>query len=234
MHELKTNLKNVEKVYHLADIHIRNVKRHTEYTLVFDNFYEQVKKDNLDNAIIFIGGDIAHAKTEMSPELIKQISSFLRECSKLHPTIVIAGNHDCNLNNPDRLDVLSPIMDMMDDDNLFYLKDTGIYKLGDVAIGVFGIFEEPSEYIHGDKINDSEIKTKIAVYHGAVKRSMTDIGYIIVGGDVSLPQFDGYDIVMLGDIHKYQVLQEYKTEHRFIPESKIDSYKLDGWNVCDE
>lgn len=234
MHELKTNLKNVEKVYHLADIHIRNVKRHTEYTLVFDNFYEQVKKDNLDNAIIFIGGDIAHAKTEMSPELIKQISSFLRECSKLHPTIVIAGNHDCNLNNPDRLDVLSPIMDMMDDDNLFYLKDTGIYKLGDVAIGVFGIFEEPSEYIHGDKINDSEIKTKIAVYHGAVKRSMTDIGYIIVGGDVSLPQFDGYDIVMLGDIHKYQVLQEYKTEHRFIPESKIDSYKLDGWDVCDE
>jgi len=234
MHELKTNLKNVEKVYHLADIHIRNVKRHTEYSLVFDNFYNQVKKDNLDNAIIFIGGDIAHAKTEMSPELIKQISSFLRQCSKLHPTIVIAGNHDCNLNNPDRLDVLSPIMDMMDDNNLFYLKDTGIYKLGNVAIGVFGIFEEPSEYIHGDKINDPEIKTKIAVYHGAVRRSMTDIGYIVVGGDVSLPQFDGYDIVMLGDIHKYQVLQEYKTEHRFVPESKIDSYKLDGWDVCDE
>lgn len=234
MHELKTSLKNVEKVYHLADIHIRNVKRHTEYTGVFENFYDQVKKDNLDNAIIFIGGDIAHAKTEMSPELIKQISSFLRECSKLHPTVVIAGNHDCNLNNPDRLDVLSPIMDMMDDDNLFYLKDTGVYKLGDVAIGVFGIFEEPTEYIGGNEIDDPDIKTKIAVYHGAVKRSMTDIGYIVVGGDISLPQFDGYDIVMLGDIHKYQVLQEYKTEHRFVPESKLDSYKLDGWDVCDE
>jgi len=234
MHELKTSLKSVEKVYHLADIHIRNVKRHTEYTGVFENFYDQVKKDNLDNAIIFIGGDIAHAKTEMSPELIKQISSFLRECSKLHPTVVIAGNHDCNLNNPDRLDVLSPIMDMMDDDNLFYLKDTGVYKLGDVAIGVFGIFEEPTEYIGGNEIDDPDIKTKIAVYHGAVKRSMTDIGYIVVGGDISLPQFDGYDIVMLGDIHKYQVLQEYKTEHRFVPESKLDSYKLDGWDVCDE
>ena len=73
MLELKTNLNNVEKVYHLADIHIRNVKRHTEYSLVFENFYKQVKDDNLDNAIIFIGGDIAHAKTEMSPELIHQI-----------------------------------------------------------------------------------------------------------------------------------------------------------------
>ena len=77
MLELKNNLKNVEKVYHLADIHIRNVKRHTEYSTVFDNFYEQVKSDNYENAIIFIGGDIAHAKTEMSPELIQQISNFL-------------------------------------------------------------------------------------------------------------------------------------------------------------
>ena len=51
---------------------------------------------------------------------------------------------------------------------------------------------------------------------------------------MTLPQFDGYDIVMLGDIHKYQVLQEYKTEHRFIPESKLDSYKLDGWDVMNK
>lgn len=234
MHELKTNLKNIEKVYHLADIHIRNVKRHTEYSAVFDNFYEQVKKDNLDNAIIFIGGDIAHAKTEMSPELIHQISSFLRECSKLHPTIVIAGNHDCNLNNPDRLDVLSPIMDMMDDKNLFYLKNSGVYKLGDVAVGVFSILDEPENYISGLDINDPSIKTKIAVYHGAVKRSRTDIGYIVTGGDIKLPMFNGYDIVMLGDIHKYQVLQEYKTEHRFIPEDKLEEYKLEGWCVSDD
>lgn len=234
MHELKTNLKNIEKVYHLADIHIRNVKRHTEYSLVFENFYKQVKKDNYKNAIIFIGGDIAHAKTEMSPELIHQISSFLRECSKLHPTIVIAGNHDCNLNNPDRLDVLSPIMDMMDDDNLFYLKNSGVYKIGDVAVGVFSILDDPENYVSGLDINDSDIQTKIAVYHGAVKRSMTDIGYVVMGGDIELPMFNGYDIVMLGDIHKYQVLQEYQSEHRFISEDKVDEYKLEGWCLADD
>jgi DNA repair exonuclease SbcCD nuclease subunit len=234
MHELKTKLKKVEKVYHLADIHIRNVKRHTEYTGVFENFYNQVIQDNLDNAVIFIGGDIAHAKTEMSPELIKQISSFLRECSKLHPTVVIAGNHDCNLNNPDRLDVLSPIMNMMDDPNLFYLKDSGVYKLADMAIGVFGIFDDPEHYVAGYDITDNSITTKVAVYHGAVKRSMTDIGYVVMGGDIELPMFNGYDIVMLGDIHKYQVLQEYQSEHRFIPEHKLDDYKLKGWCLSDD
>ena len=219
MHELKSDLRNVEKVYHLADIHIRNVKRHTEYSQVFENFYNQVKEDNYDNAIIFIGGDIAHAKTEMSPELIHQISSFLRECSKLHPTLVIAGNHDCNLNNPDRLDVLSPIMDMMDDENLFYLKNSGLYKIGDVVVSVFSILDDSSNYVRGLDINDTSIKTKIAVYHGAVKRSRTDVGYVVMGGDIDLGMFDGYDIVMLGDIHKYQVLQEYQTEHKFIAES---------------
>ena len=234
MHELKSNLKNVKKVYHLADIHIRNVKRHTEYSQVFKNFYEQVKKDNLKDAIIFIGGDIAHAKTEMSPELIHQISSFLRECSKLHPTLVIAGNHDCNLNNPDRLDVLSPILDMMDDDNLFYLKDSGVYKIGDTAIGVFSILDDPESYVSGFDITDESVTTKIAVYHGAVKRSMTDIGYVVMGGDIDLPTFNGYDIVMLGDIHKYQVLQEYQSEHRYVPDHKIDEYKLKGWYVSDE
>jgi len=234
MHELKSDLKNVEKVYHLADIHIRNVKRHTEYSLVFENFYKQVKADNYKNALIFIGGDIAHAKTEMSPELIHQISSFLRECSKLHPTLVIAGNHDCNLNNPDRLDVLSPIMDMMDDDNLFYLKHSGLYKIGDVGVGVFSILDDPENYVSGLDIDDEEIKTKIAVYHGAVKRSMTDIGYVVMGGDIELPMFNGYDIVMLGDTHKHQVLQEYQTEHKFIPEDKLEEYKLKGWAYCDD
>jgi DNA repair exonuclease SbcCD nuclease subunit len=54
-----------------------------------------------------------------------------------------------------------------------------------------------------------------------------------MGGDIELPMFNGYDIVMLGDIHKYQTLQEYQTEHRFIPESKVDEYKLEGWELAD-
>ena len=41
-------------------------------------------------------------------------------------------------------------------------------------------------------------------------------------------------LLCLGDIHKYQVLQEYQTEHRFIPESKVDEYKLDGMELVDE
>ena len=234
MHELKTKIKKVEKIYHVSDIHLRNVKRHKEYRSVFENFYNQVKEDALKNAIIFIGGDVAHAKTEMSPELVAEIADFFNKCADIHPTILIAGNHDCNLNNPDRLDVLTPIVDMLDNDNLFYLRDTGVYKIGDIAISVFGIFEDPSEYVRGKDITDKSVTTKIAVYHGAIKRSRTDVGYVIVGGDVPMYMFDGYDMVMLGDIHKHQILQEYHNETLYVPESKADKYVLDGWEVCND
>ena len=123
---------------------------------------------------------------------------------------------------------------MLNADDLFYLRDTGVYKIGDIAISVFGIFDDPSEYVKGSDISDTGISTKIAVYHGAIKRSQTDVGYIISGGDIPIWAFDGYDMVMLGDIHKYQVLQEYNMEHRFVKESTIADYVKDGWEMVDD
>lgn len=85
----------IDKVYHLADIHIRNLQRHSEYREVFTAFLEQVKKDDIKNSIIYLAGDLAHAKTDLSPELVREISWFLTECSKLRETFLITGNHDC-------------------------------------------------------------------------------------------------------------------------------------------
>jgi DNA repair exonuclease SbcCD nuclease subunit len=99
----------INKIYHLADLHIRNLQRHKEYKEVFKKFLKQVEDDKIEDSIIYLAGDIAHAKTEMSPELIREISWFLTECSKLRETFLITGNHDCNLNNNHRLDVLIPL-----------------------------------------------------------------------------------------------------------------------------
>jgi metallophosphoesterase superfamily enzyme len=102
--------KKITHIYHLADLHIRNLKRHTEYRQVFGKFLENVINDGIEDSIIYIAGDIAHAKTEMSPELIREISFFISECAKLREVVIITGNHDCNLNNNHRLDVLTPII----------------------------------------------------------------------------------------------------------------------------
>ena len=114
----------LKRIYHIADIHIRNIKRHKEFRQVFYSMFEEIQKRGTEDSIIYLAGDIAHAKLEMSPELVSEISWLFTECNKLCPTIVIAGNHDCNMNNSDRMDVLTPIVDALKLPNLTYLKDT--------------------------------------------------------------------------------------------------------------
>ena len=95
----------LKTIYHIADVHIRNVKRHKEYRQVFEKMFVEIRKRGTEDAIIYLAGDIAHAKLEMSPELVNEISWLIKECAKTCPTILITGNHDCNMNNMDRMDV---------------------------------------------------------------------------------------------------------------------------------
>ena len=45
----------INKVYHLADLHIRNLQRHKEYRQVFKKFLKQVKEDKIEDSLIYIG-----------------------------------------------------------------------------------------------------------------------------------------------------------------------------------
>ena len=191
----------VEKIYHLADLHIRNLKRHNEYREVFNKFLERVKNDDIKNSVIYIAGDIAHAKTEMSPELVKEISWFLTECSKLRETILITGNHDCNLNNQHRLDVLTPIIDNLSNPNIHYLRDTGVYTIHNLTFVVYSILDKKDNWPKAETI---EAQNKICLFHGPVNLAQTDIGYTVSSNSFQVDMFDGFDMVMLGDIHKRQ------------------------------
>ena len=90
--EIKVPFKKLKTIHHLSDIHIRNLKRHNEYRQVFAKTYDRIKQNSKDS-IIYIGGDIAHAKLDMSPELVDLISEFFKKLADITPTLVIAGNH---------------------------------------------------------------------------------------------------------------------------------------------
>ena len=193
----------VEKIYHLADLHIRNLKRHTEYREVFQKFLNNVDRDNIENAVIYLAGDIAHAKTEMSPELVREISWFLTECANRKHTFLITGNHDCNLNNNYRLDVLTPIVENLENDRIHYLKDTGVYPFHNITFVVYSILDNQENWPKGELV---EGENTICLFHGPVNDSTTDIGYTVSSNSFTTEMFDGFDMVMLGDIHKRQTL----------------------------
>lgn len=191
----------INKIYHLADLHIRNLQRHKEYREVFKKFLKQVEDDKIEDSIIYLAGDIAHAKTEMSPELIQEISWFLTECSKLRETFLITGNHDCNLNNTHRLDVLTPIIDNLKNPSIHYLRDTGVYQHHNLTFVVYSILDKKENWPKAEEI---EGENKICLFHGPVNKAQTDIGYVVSSNSFTVDMFDGFDMVMMGDIHKRQ------------------------------
>jgi DNA repair exonuclease SbcCD ATPase subunit/DNA repair exonuclease SbcCD nuclease subunit len=187
---------------HIADTHIRNLKYHFEYREVFKQLYESLRNENVD--YIIHCGDIAHTKTQISPEFVEMCSDFFRNLANIAPTYIILGNHDGNLKNSSRQDALTPIVEALDLQQLHLLKEAGETPLKDkFTLNVLSVFDEdnwakPSDY---DNIN-------IALYHGAISSCSTDIGWVMEATDHDIDIFSDFDYAFLGDIHKTQILDK--------------------------
>lgn len=239
----------IRYVYHLSDIHIRNTQRHVEYREVFERTYKKLRSvigSNKKISLIVITGDIMHTKTELSPEAINLASQLFKKLSEIASVIVIPGNHDCNLSNKNRLDALSPIVeDINSFDNFFYLKKSGYYQYYNIVFGVTSIFDDKLTLAKG--INNQiwsgikqKNKYKIALYHGPVHGAKLDVGYRMNNEELVVDDFDGYNFILLGDIHKYQFLNKEKTAAyagSLIQQSYGESLKHHGclkWDLFDK
>ena len=186
---------------HIADTHIRNLKYHFEYKEVFKQLYKSLKEEKVD--YIIHCGDIAHTKTQISPEFVDMCRDFFQNLAAIAPTYIILGNHDGNLRNGSRQDALSPIAKAINDPNLILIKNAGETKINDkFCLNVLSVFDEenwvePSDY---NAIN-------IALYHGAINKSKTDSNWTL-GGDHGIEIFEEFDFGFLGDIHKTQQLDK--------------------------
>lgn len=207
INKINTKLTKINRIYQISDIHIRNLTRHKEYLDVFKTTFDYINSTKTDNDIIVVSGDVVHLKTEMVPELIDVVTQFFTMCAETLPTIIITGNHDANLNNSSRLDALSPIINAINNNNLIYLKNSGVYQIADKTFTVMSVFDKPDTYIHA---NEFKSDYKIALYHGTVNGAKTDLGHLLLNDKMPLNIFDGYDLALLGDIHKpNQILQTY-------------------------
>ena len=193
------------RIAHTADLHIRLYKRYKEYQHVFENFYKSLVENKVDR--ILIAGDLFHNKINLSPEAVNIASMLLYELSQIAPVDIIIGNHDCIINQPGRLDAISPIIEQWNksvDINVY--RKSGLYQIAPNRFyGVFAINDTDSEYpIH---IPDKQPNDKfIAIYHGAINRSKTDVDYTLKTPH-TMKMFSEYDFAMLGDIHRMQILR---------------------------
>tara|TARA_R100001509_G_scaffold94928_1_gene55069 strand:+ start:43436 stop:46597 length:3162 start_codon:yes stop_codon:yes gene_type:complete len=184
------------KFAHIADTHIRNLKFHYEYKIVFQKLYETLREENVD--YIIHCGDIAHTKTQISPEFVEMCTDFFRSLADIAPTYVILGNHDGNLKNSSRQDALTPIAEALNHPRLHLLKSSGETILDDsVAINVLSVFDDENWVSPSD-----DTKINIALYHGSISGVKTDTGWVMEHGEHPIEIFEGHDYAFLGDIHK--------------------------------
>ena len=184
------------KIAHVSDIHVRKLKYHKEYRAVFEQLYEKLREEKPD--IIVNTGDTFHTKLDLSPEAIKMMSDLFVGLADIAPYHMILGNHDMNLKNSSRLDAISPIVDYLEHPNIHFHKHASVVEVAEgIDLHVLSIVD-PDNWKKGlpeDRVN-------IALYHGSVVGSVTDTGWMMTHGDISLDELEKYDYALLGDIHK--------------------------------
>lgn len=206
----------IENIYHISDIHIHLNSRHNEYQSVFNKLYDDMnvfvlkKSKNVKDVVCVITGDILHSKTELLPECIEFTRKFFMDIARIMPLIIIAGNHDMNVNNDNRLDAITPIRNGIPVEYpIYYLEKTGVYRFGNVLFSLASV----RDYIiiPAETIVRNEDDTVIALYHGRINGAQLFNG-IKVDGEINRKTnktittscFIGYDMVLMGDIHLQQ------------------------------
>lgn len=203
------------RICQISDIHWRGIARHAEYTDSFERLFEklatQIKPDLIINT-----GDTFHTKTQgITPEIIDKLSWMFRGLADIAPTIHILGNHDGNLTNSSRQDVITPIHDAVKHRHSFLFKASGTHKLCNLRDVSSTLFMGDDVYLHvfspfdrkgWGSIKPVQGKINIALFHGSVAGSSTDANFNLLESDVSVDFFSGHDFVLLGDIHKQQVI----------------------------
>jgi DNA repair exonuclease SbcCD nuclease subunit len=185
----------INRIIHFSDLHLKLFKDHDLYRGILETAFKEWK--TLQPCRIVFTGDLLHSKNQLTPEAIEISSWVLTECSKITKTILIPGNHDANLKNDDRLDSITPIVNNLNNSNIVYYKDRGIYEDENVSWCVFSQFQGniPPEI-------DTAIGFKIGLFHDPVQGLTTDLGFDFGEHAYDTEKFNGLDIVLCGDIHK--------------------------------
>ena len=219
----------IKTIYHFSDLHLRLIKDHDLYKSILIDMFNQFKE--IKPCRICFTGDLVHSKNQVSPELIEMVRWTLDECSKIAKTIIIVGNHDMLENNLSRLDTLTPIIESMNNDNIVYYKDRGVYVDENIDWVVYSLFEH-----NIPPVIEKSNNLKIGLFHGPIIGLYTDIGYKFETG-YEVSKFEGCDIVLCGDIHKRQIIYLDKTPiiqvGSTIQQNYGESIKKHGFGIYD-
>lgn len=234
----------LHNIIHISDIHIRtgdSIKsRYEEYIKVFDKLYESISHQPsiIDkSAVIVITGDLFHDKNKIGPSGLKIAVYLLQKLSSLAPVFIIRGNHDYRQDFPNERDMISGLVSY-EIPYVTYLDTTGIHTYQNINFGLVAIQETllfgSTSGIKGD-LPDFPMPLagsnyNIALFHGTITGTTLQNGTSSTIGGYPIDWIQGYDAILLGDIHLQQIKRACITENTScnLPHTTIcHTYKYD-------
>jgi DNA repair exonuclease SbcCD nuclease subunit len=181
---------------------------HDLYREQFETLIDEIREHNIvwyqegiqyEEIRIVVAGDIAHQKINISNEQLLLTSWFLKELSKYGKVVIIPGNHDFLENNTQRMDSITPVVQLLDDPTIVYYKDSGDYIDENIQWVVYSLYQHNSR----PEFTKDESKLTIGLFHGPIMGLSTDLGYEFEDAYDQL-NFVDLDLLLCGDIHKRQ------------------------------
>lgn len=212
----------VSRVFQIADIHLRRGEgegswRRREYRAVLEALVGELRADPCvqeGEAVLVVCGDVFHHK-ELDNASHAAFNEFFREVAGVVPVLVIDGNHDIYTERADRMGSLESVMSsyVSEGNPVHYLKETGLYMVGDVGFGVTAVRdtlqrstatcvrENLPRFPPAAALRGAGAKRAVALFHGTVRPGVT----VAREREYPLSWFAGYDVAMFGDWHVQEV-----------------------------
>ena len=232
----------VKKIIHIADLHIRTIQMHDLYREQFETLIWEIQEHNIkwhsegiqhEEIRIVVAGDIAHQKINISNEQLLLTSWFLKELSKYGKVVIIPGNHDFLENNTQRMDSITPVVQLLDDPTIVYYKDSGDYIDENIQWVVYSLYQHNSR----PEFTKDDTKLTVGLFHGPIMGLSTDLGYEFEDAYDQL-NFVDLDLLLCGDIHKRQQFTLPNGGHAIMVGSLIqqnfgETVKHHGYGIYD-
>jgi exonuclease SbcC len=257
---INLNIGNEYKnIVHMADIHIPN---DLENGVLQDEYNKVLNNVDLDiqmrgeltrkNTCIIIAGDIFDMDrglgNKLHPNAIAMFKTFIKKISKRGTLVLIAGNHDNNITHQHKdgkvIDILSSVINDTDNvgKDIFYLRDTGRYKLGNLLLYHTSVFDIDKTEMYEDRLNFLQNRIEydnlkhIGILHCSIDGQTLENGFVLKGCAYRICDLEEYDICCLGDTHKQQFLGCNKNigyPNSLVQQNQGESLKEHGYILWD-
>jgi methyl-accepting chemotaxis protein len=165
------------KIAHIADIHIRD--KYFDYGTLLDTLHT-CKPD-----IIVLAGDVIDSVVKITTDTILDTTTFLIALTSICPVVMIAGNHEINVNASDFFTVITNGHEILKPPRFNYWRHSGHYEFNNIKWTVVA----PDEHIPAYEF---DTKIQVMLFHETLDRFDESV-------------FEKYNAVMAGHIHTRQL-----------------------------